>query len=88
VTVTVDCGQSACGSDSFTYACGTSGWTWTGQACSGNSDAGAICQCIGTGPGEAPVTASCGGSACGSDFTTYACSASGWTWTGQACTGN
>jgi hypothetical protein len=88
-SVTASCGQSACGSDFISYSCSTSGWSWTGEACTGNDDAGPPpCQCTGTGPGGAPVTASCGQSACGSDFITYSCSTSGWSWTGQACTGN
>ena len=45
------------------------------------------CQCNGTGP-NGPVTASCGQSACGSNFLTYSCSAAGWALTGQACSGN
>jgi hypothetical protein len=92
--VSATCGQSACGSDFETYACSAAGWSWTGQACTGNdagvppaADGGLSCQCQGTGPGGVPVTANCGQSACGSDFTTYSCSASGWSWTGQACTG-
>jgi hypothetical protein len=87
--VTVSCGQSACGSNYITYACDVSGWSWTGQACTTNRDAGAgPCQCTGTGPGGVPVTVSCGQSACGSNYTTYACSADGWTETGPACTSN
>ncbi|MBN1605641.1 MAG: hypothetical protein JW940_03370, partial [Polyangiaceae bacterium] len=43
------------------------------------------CECVGTGPNGVPVTASCGESACGSDYMTYSCSASGWSWTGQPC---
>jgi hypothetical protein len=84
VPVTVDCGQSACGSDYTTYACGSTGWSWTGQACGSAPDAGP-CQCRGTGPGLVPVTVDCGQSACGSDYTTYACSSSGWSWTGALC---
>jgi hypothetical protein len=83
--VTVSCGQSACGSDLIVYSCDTAGWTYTGQACSGNGDAG-ICQCSGSGPGGFPITVNCGQSACGSDFTTYSCSATGWLGTGQSCT--
>jgi hypothetical protein len=85
VPVTVSCGQSACGSDYVTYACGAGGWTWTGQSC--GADAGASCQCDGTGPGGAPVSVSCGQSACGSDYNLWACSAAGWSWTGQSCDG-
>ena len=85
-SVTVDCGQTACGSNLFSYSCSASGWALTGQTCSVDSDAGvAGCQCTGTGPGGAPVTASCGNSACGSNHITYACSASGWSSTGQGC---
>jgi hypothetical protein len=43
------------------------------------------CQCNGTGPGGTPISVSCGQSACGSDYQTYACSASGWSATSQAC---
>ena len=43
------------------------------------------CECNGTGPSGAAVTASCGQSACGSDNTLYSCSASGWSATGQPC---
>jgi sugar lactone lactonase YvrE len=87
------CGQSACGSDYTLYSCGAQGWTWTGQTCSGGSGGaggstgGTTCECSGTGPGGVPVTTSCGQSACGSDFITYACEASGWSWTGAACGG-
>jgi hypothetical protein len=88
VPVTVDCGQTACGSDDTTYACSSAGWSWTGQVCGGNGDAGAGCQCSGTGPGDVPLTVDCGHSACGSDYTTYECSSAGWSWTGQACGGN
>jgi hypothetical protein len=77
VPVTVSCGQSACGSDYFTYSCSAAGWSSTGQSCA--------CECNGTGPGGVPVTASCGQSACGSDYMTYSCSASGWSGTGQSC---
>ena len=45
------------------------------------------CQCQGTGPGNVPVTASCGQSACGSDYTIYTCGPSGWSGTSQACGG-
>jgi glucuronoarabinoxylan endo-1,4-beta-xylanase len=86
--VTVDCEQSACGSDYQTWACSASGWAGTGVSCSGNGDAGTNCQCQGTGPGGVPVTADCGQSACGSNYYTYACSASGWSWTGTSCTGS
>jgi hypothetical protein len=85
VPVTAVCGQTACGSDYFTYACSSAGWSWTGEACTGDSDAGAACQCTGTGPGGVPVTVDCGQTACGSDYTTYACSSAGWTWTGLSC---
>jgi hypothetical protein len=92
VSVVAACGQSACGADFFTYLCGASGWSWTGQACTENDDAGAgsdasTCECQGKGPGDVLVTAACGQSACGSDRTLYECGASGWSWTGQACTG-
>ncbi len=43
------------------------------------------CQCDGTGPGNVPVTVSCGQSTCGSDYQIYACSASGWTLTTESC---
>ena len=86
VLLTADCGQSACGSDYMTYSCGSAGWLWTGQGCtSGAVDAGA-CACLGTGPGDAPVSADCGQSACGSDYMSYSCNAAGWSWTGQGCT--
>ena len=45
------------------------------------------CQCQGTGPGNVPVTASCGQSACGSDYTIYTCGSSGWSGTSQPCGG-
>src|SRR5512140_1103309 len=95
VPVTVDCGQSACGSDYFTYSCSASGWAWTGATCtagtggaSGTGGSSGGCTCAGTGPGGTPVTADCGQSACGSDYFTYSCSASGWAWTGSTCSGN
>jgi fibronectin type 3 domain-containing protein len=88
VPLTVECGQSACGSDYQSYACSSAGWSWTGQACTGNSDAGGACQCSGTGSGGVPLTVDCGQTACGSDYQSYACSSAGWSWTGQACTGN
>ena len=44
-----------------------------------------VCACAGAGPGGVPVTAACGQSACGSDYLTYSCSASGWSATGQSC---
>ena len=84
VPVTVPCGQSACGSDYFTYLCSASGLSSTGQACGGSSDSG-VCECHGTGPGDVPVTVSCGQSACGSDYVTYSCSASGLSSTGTPC---
>jgi hypothetical protein len=77
VPVTVSCGQSACGSDYFTYSCSAAGWSSTGQSCA--------CECNGTGPGGVPVTVSCGQSACGSDYMTYSCSATGWSSAGQSC---
>ena len=86
--VNVLCGMAACGSNYTTYTCSAAGWTWTGQVCAGNNDAGAACECTGTGPGDLPVTVACGGTACGSNYTTYTCSAAGWTWTGQVCAGN
>jgi hypothetical protein len=45
------------------------------------------CRCNGNGPRNVPVTVSCGQSACGSDYQTYACSGSGWTLTGSPCGG-
>jgi hypothetical protein len=48
---------------------------------------GGGCECAGTGPGGVPVTAACGQSACGSDYLTYSCSASGWSAPGQPCGG-
>ena len=45
------------------------------------------CECHGSGPGNVPVTVSCGESACGSDYTIYACWPSGWSGTGQPCGG-
>ena len=84
VPVTVSCGQSTCGSDYLTYACSASGWSRTGQSCGGGPDGG-VCECVGAGPGNVPVTVSCGQSTCGSDSMTYACSASGWSRTGNAC---
>ena len=86
VPVTVSCGQSTCGSDYLTYACSASGWSRIGQSCGGGPDGG-ICECVGAGPGNVPVTVSCGQSTCGSDYLTYACSASAWTRTGQFCGG-
>ena len=50
----------------------------------GGADGGA-CECSGMGPGNVPVTVSCGQSTCGSDYTTYSCGASGWTGTGTPC---
>ena len=87
--VTVNCGQSACGSNFLSYSCSADGWSLTGQACTGNNDAGGgSCQCSGTGPGNTPVTVNCGQSACGANFLTYSCAADGWSFAGQACTGN
>ncbi len=83
VPVTVACGQSTCGSDNLTYACGASGWSAPGQPCD-VPDAGA-CECSGMGPGNVPVTVACGQSTCGSDNLTYACGASGWSAPGQPC---
>jgi hypothetical protein len=83
--VAVACGESACGADHVVYSCSQTGWTWTGQSCTGNTDAGPPCQCTGTGPNGGPVTVNCGESACGSDYTTYLCGASGWSHTGQSC---
>jgi hypothetical protein len=95
VPISVNCGQSACGSDYNMYSCSNAGWSATGQTCSGSSDAGvlpdaggpdgSVCQCLGTGPGEVPVVAACGQSACGDDYITYSCSAAGWSWTGVPC---
>jgi hypothetical protein len=90
VPVSVGCGETACGSDYYSYACGASGWSWTGQSCGGgggNGDTAGSCECHGTGPGDAPVTAICGVSACGSDHFIYACNADGWASTGQGCSG-
>jgi hypothetical protein len=84
VPVTVACGQSTCGTDFMTYACSASGFSPTGQSCAPGIDAGP-CECIGAGPGNVPVTVACGQSTCGTDFMTYACSASGFSPTGQSC---
>jgi hypothetical protein len=46
---------------------------------------GGVCECAGTGPGAVPVTVPCGQSACGSDYLTYSCSASGWSAPGLSC---
>jgi hypothetical protein len=85
--VTVDCGQSACGQDFMMYSCSATGWSPTGASCGsdgGLADSG-VCECIGTGPGNVPVTAPCGEEACGSDYLMYACSATGWSGTGVSC---
>jgi hypothetical protein len=86
--VTVSCGQSACGQDYITYSCSADGWTYTGDACTGNDDAGVpdsgACACTGNGL-NGPVTVQCGESACGQDYITYSCGAGGWSYTGQAC---
>ena len=88
IPVTVNCGESACGSNFLTYSCSAGGWSLTGQACTAGNDAGAgTCQCTGSGPGGVPLTAACGVTACGSNFSTYSCGATGWTYVGQTCTG-
>jgi hypothetical protein len=79
VPVTVNCGESACGSDNIIYSCSSMGWSWTGQSCP------TTCQCTGTGPGGVPVTVTCGQAACGSDSLEYTCSSTGWSWTGVPC---
>ena len=84
VPVTVSCGESACGSDYMTYSCSASDWSSTGQSCGSSPDSG-VCECHGTGPGGVPVTVSCGESACGSDYMTYSCSATGWSAPGTPC---
>jgi hypothetical protein len=86
VPVTAACGQSACGSDYMTYSCSASGWSGPGESCGGSTDGG-ICECTGAGPGNVPVTVSCGQSTCGSDYMTYSCSASGWSGSGESCGG-
>jgi hypothetical protein len=50
-----------------------------------SSPDGGVCACTGAGPGGVPVTVACGQSTCGSDNVIYACSASGFTSTGQTC---
>jgi hypothetical protein len=68
----------------MTYACSASGFSPTGQSCAPGIDAGP-CECIGAGPGNVPVTVACGQSTCGTDFMTYACSASGFSLVGSPC---
>jgi hypothetical protein len=84
VAITVVCGQTTCGSDYMIYSCGASGFTLTSQSCT-SPPPSPPCQCTGAGPGNVPLTVGCGESACGSDYNIYACSASGWTSTGQSC---
>jgi len=87
VPVTVSCGQTACGSDYYVYACSAPGWSWTNQTCQADAgpEGGSACECLGRGPGDVPVTVGCGQTACGSDYYVYACSAPGWSWTDQTC---
>lgn len=75
--ITVECGESACGTDRKMYACSSSGWVGPGEDCP--------CTCAGTGPGGVPVTVSCGESTCGSDNLMYTCSESGWLGPNGAC---
>lgn len=86
--VTVNCGDSTCGSDYYIYDCTSSGWAGTGQYCTSDPvDAGSGCSCSGMSvSGE--VTVSCGNSVCGPDDYVYNCSASGWAGTSQTCTSN
>ncbi len=84
-SITVACGLSTCGSDYNMYACSTSGWTTTGYTCTVQAPPPPSCQCSGGGPGGVPVTVACGQTTCGSDYTLYACGASGFTATSQSC---
>jgi hypothetical protein len=84
--VTVDCGETACGTDDNTYACSAGGWSFGSSGCP-SVDAGAPdapCTCSGTGA-SGPVTVDCGGTACGTDYDTYACKASGWSFSSAGC---
>jgi hypothetical protein len=71
----------------MTYTCSASGWSGTGASCTGDGGSDGPCQCTGNGVGNVPITVECGLSACGADYMTYSCSASGWSWTGLACGG-
>ena len=84
VPVTASCDQEACGDDYTLYLCTASGWSSTGRSCNSSPDSG-VCECHGTGPGDVPVTVSCGEEACGSDYMMYSCSAAGWSAPGQSC---
>jgi len=91
--VTISCGQTTCGTDSNTYECTASGFVPFSQGCSSQqpdmaqsgNDAGS-CSCSGVGI-NGPVTRSCGGTTCGTDYNTYQCTPGGWSSTGVACTG-
>jgi hypothetical protein len=87
--VTINCGQQTCGTDNNFYAC-TAQDTWapTGNSCTAPPPdlSGPACTCSGTGL-NGPVTVNCGQGTCGTDNTTYQCTAQDtWTPTGNPCT--
>src|SRR5579859_6024826 len=87
VPLTVGCGQTACGSDDNTWLCvSADNWTYESAGCGNGDMAVTGCQCSGTGPGGAPLTVSCGQTACGSDDNTWICEASNtWSYASAGC---
>ncbi|HZS35318.1 MAG TPA: hypothetical protein VFF06_00750 [Polyangia bacterium] len=83
--VVVNCGDTTCGEDGNTYACNDSMWSFSAAGCGPAPDGGASsCTCTGSGAGG-PVTVNCGDTTCGEDGNTYACDASGWSFSAAGC---
>jgi hypothetical protein len=93
--VTVNCGESTCGTDSNLWTCNPGNtWSGPGGACNAPPDlsnppqpdlSGGMCTCSGV-SSSGPVTVNCGETTCGTDFHTWTCaSQSLWTGPGAPC---